>query len=133
VNRILAGATAALLSGLPSTVHAVLTGRDPLAATRAAGTLLPGRKHRPNAVAGVVAHVAVSAFWTVVLAAVNRRRRLGTTGGAVAGLVIAALDLELVGRGLPAIRNLPRAPQWADHIAFGALVGWLLTRDAATG
>lgn len=121
-----AGVVAATFSGLPSTVHAVLTGRDLLAATRAAGTLLPGRRERPNAIAGVAVHLAVSALWTAVLATVDRRYHLGIRGGAAAGALIATLDLEILGRGNPAIRALPRAPQWLDHVAFGALVGALL-------
>ncbi|GAB3880879.1 hypothetical protein GCM10029964_036020 [Kibdelosporangium lantanae] len=124
VRVLRAGAVAAVLSGLPSTIHAVVTGRDVLASTRAAGTLVPLVRNR--LVAGVVAHVAVSAFWTVVLAAVDQRRKLGVTGGAAAGLVIATLDLEVVGRLFPEVRALPRGPQWADHVAFGALVGGLL-------
>ena len=39
---------AGVLSGLPSTAWAVLKGEDPLAAARAAGTLLPGRPDRPG-------------------------------------------------------------------------------------
>jgi hypothetical protein len=125
VSRVVkAGAVAAVLSGLPSTVHAALTGGDVLAATRAAGTLAPGGK--PGVVAGAAVHLVVSAGWTVVLAAVNRRCRLGVLGGAVAGLVIAAVDLELAGRHYPAVRELPRVPQWLDHIAFGAIVGGML-------
>lgn len=119
-----AGVVAAVFSGAPSTLHALLTGRDVLAAVRAAGTLAPGGKS--NVLAGAAAHAVVSAGWTVVLAAVNRRRRLGVAGGAVAGLVIAAADLELAGRWYPAIRDLPRVPQWLDHVAFGAIVGGML-------
>jgi hypothetical protein len=115
---------AAVLSGLPSTVHAALTGREVLAAARAAGTLIPGRK--PNVLAGAAAHLVVSAGWTVVLAAANRRRRLGVLGGAVAGLVIATVDLGIVGRRYPAIRELPQVPQWLDHVAFGAIAGAML-------
>jgi hypothetical protein len=119
-----AGAVAAVLSGLPSTVHAALTGREVLAAARAAGTLMPVGKS--DVVAGVAAHLVVSAGWTVVLAAVNRRRRLGVLGGAVAGLVIAAVDLRIVGRRCSAIQELPQVPQWLDHVAFGAIVGGML-------
>lgn len=126
-RTVTAGAVAALGAGLPSTVHALATGGDPLAATRAAGTLVPGRRHRPGLVAGVAAHLVVSAGWTAALAAADRRRRLGPLGGAAAGLLVAALDLEVVGRSYPAIRALPRLPQWLDHAAFGALVGAVLT------
>lgn len=123
---VLAGTAAALLSGLPSTVHAALTGKDLMAAAKAAGTLVPGRKHQPDATAGALVHFVVSATWTVVLAAIDRRRKLGIVGGAAAGLAIAALDLNIIGRGYPAIKKLPQVPQWADHVAFGAIVGALL-------
>lgn len=124
-------AVAAGLSGLPSTVCAAATGGDLLAATRAAGTLVPGRRSRPSAVAGIVVHVVVSAGWTSVLLAAGRRRGLGVAGGLVAGAAIAALDLELIGRRYPAIRALPRGPQWLDHLAFGAVVGGFSGRSGA--
>jgi hypothetical protein len=128
---VLAGSVAAAAAGLPSTLHALVTGGDLLRATRAAGTLVPGRRDRPGVVAGVAVHLAVSAGWTAVLAAVDRRHRLGPLGGGAAGLLIAAFDLEVAGRRLPAIRSLPRVPQWLDHVAFGALVGALLSDPAA--
>jgi hypothetical protein len=124
---VLAGAVAATCSGLPSTLHALATGGDLFQATRAAGTLVPG--HHSGVRSGVAAHLAVSAGWTVVLAAADRRRRLGPFGGVAAGLLIAALDLEIVGRANPAIRALPRLPQWLDHAAFGAIVGILLPQE----
>jgi hypothetical protein len=126
---VLVGVVAATCSGLPSTAHALATGRDPLQATRAAGTLLPGRGNQPGVMAGLVIHVFISAGWTTVLTAVDRRRRLGLLGGIAAGLLIATLDLEVVGRSRPAIQSLPRLPQWLDHIAFGAIVGVLLKRS----
>jgi hypothetical protein len=132
VHRVvLAGMAAASCSGLPSTVHALLTGGDPLQATRAAGTLLPGRRDRPGVAGGVAVHLLVSAGWTIVLAAVGRRHRLGLTGGAAAGLLIATLDLEIIGRTRPMIRELPRVPQWLDHVAFGAIAGVVLDRRPA--
>jgi hypothetical protein len=60
------------------------------------------------------------------MAAVDRRRKLGIVGGAVAGLVIAAVDLGLLARWYPAIMALPQGPQVLDHVAFGAIVGGLL-------
>ncbi len=119
-----AAVVAGVLSGVPSTLHALATGGDVLAATRAAGTLLPGR--RATVVRGAVAHLVLTAGWTAVLAAVHRRWPFGVVGGAVAGLAVAVLDLETAGRRYPAIRALPRAPQYADHLAFGALVGAVL-------
>ena len=114
-------AVAGLLSGVPSTVHAVVTGSDPLAAARAAGALLG----RPTLPRGVVAHALVSVAWAAVLAVMLPRRGAAAAGTA-AGAVIAAIDLGVVGRRIPAIRDLPVAPQVADHLAFGALVGMTL-------
>jgi hypothetical protein len=119
-----AALVAGVLSGAPSTLHALVTGGDVLAATRAAGTLLPGRRDRPGVVAGAIAHGAVTVWWVGVLAVVSRGRRLGPWRGALAGAAIAALDLGVIApRRAPAIVALPQAPQWADHLAFGALVG----------
>jgi len=115
---------AGLLSGVPSTAEALLRGRDPLAATRAAGTLLPGRRRRPGVVAGAAVHTGMSLLWTAVLTPVLRGRRHPVLAGAVAGVAIAALDVGLVARRwFPSVRALPPAPQWADHLAFGAVVG----------
>ena len=108
---------AAVFSGAPSTAWALLHGNDPLAAARAAGTLLPGRRDRPGLVAGLVVHAAVSVIWGVVIGRTCRTR----WQGALAGLAVAALDLGVVGRRYPAIRALPQGPQWADHVAFGVM------------
>jgi len=48
--------------------------------------------------------------------------------GRLGGLGIAALDLGIAQRRFPAIAALPRAPQVADHVAFGAIVGAVLGR-----
>ncbi|HET6733031.1 hypothetical protein [Mycobacterium sp.] len=132
MNPARAGAVAAVVSGIPSTLYALLTGDDVLAATRAAGTLLPGQRGRPGVAAGLIAHIVVSAAWTAVLAAVSRRHRLGAGGGAVAGLAIAALDLGIAARAYPAVRALPRGPQILDHLVFGAVTGALLDRPHQT-
>ena len=106
------------LSGGPSTLHALATGRSPLAAARAAGELLG----RPSLVRGAVAHAGITFGWTTVLVRVLPRRH-AVRWGAVAGLGIAALDLTIAQQRYPAITALPRWPQYADHLAFGALVG----------
>jgi hypothetical protein len=118
-----------VLSGAPSTVHALATGRSPVEAIRAAGTLLLPDDAAPAglAAAGAVAHGAISLGWGVVLAATLPRRRT-VVWGALAGLAIAGLDLGLLARRWPRIRALPTAPQVADHVAFGALVGTLVSR-----
>jgi hypothetical protein len=118
-----AALVAGTLSGVPSTVHALATGASPLAAARAAGQLLG----RPGPVRGGFAHAALSLGWATVLAAALPRRH-PTRWGAVAGLAIAALDLGIADRRVPAIAALPRGPQVADHVAFGALVGAVLGR-----
>ena len=122
-DGIVAVAVGAVVSGIPSTVAALVQGDSVLTATRAAGTLLG----RPRVGRGIVAHVILSATWGAVLVRVLPRGRR-TTGGIVAGAAIAALDLGVVGRRVPAIRALPKAPQWADHLVFGAAIGAVLDR-----
>jgi len=73
----------------------------------------------------MVAHALVSVAWAAVLAVMLPRRRAAAAGTA-AGAVIAAIDLGVVGRRIPASRDLPVASQVADHLAFGALVGMVL-------
>jgi hypothetical protein len=129
-DGLLAGAAAALPSGLPSTVHALATGRDALAATLAAGSLLlPDETRRGRLVAAAVpVHLGLSLSWGVAFA---RLRVRGPVAGAAAGLAVAALDLGLVGRRTPRVRALALAPQLADHVADGAIVGAVLRRRAA--
>jgi hypothetical protein len=116
---------AAALSGTPSTAHALATGRDPLEAAYAAGTIVLPRETSPDRLlaAGVMAHLAISLAWTAVL---DRAGVRGARRGALAGLAIAALDLGVVGRRVPRIRALPILPQLADHCACGAIAGRLL-------
>jgi hypothetical protein len=108
-----------VLSGLPSTVLV----RDPLGATRAAGSLLG----RPTVLRGAVAHAGLSLGWAAVLDRVLPRPARWWHGAA-AGLGIAALDLGIVGRRVPRIRALPQVPQWLDHVAYGILVTAVLRR-----
>lgn len=86
--------------------------------------------------AGAAAHVVVSAVWTVAFAAVARRRPMspatGAALGAAGGALVAALDLGLIARRwFPAVTTLRTAPQVADHLVFGAVLGALLTSDGA--
>jgi hypothetical protein len=135
---VVAGAVAGLLSGLPSTAHAVVTGRDPLEASRAAGNLLLPAGARPGALlaAGGLAHVVLSLGWGTVLAvALPRTPRSPLVAGMAAGAAIAAIDLGLVahgpaGRRWPLVRALPVGPQVADHLAFGAVAAVVLGRRA---
>jgi hypothetical protein len=127
-DALVAGAAAAVLSGAPSTLHALLTGVNPLEASLAAGTLLLRDERRPARLlpAAIVAHGALSLGWALVLAAVLPRRRT-VAWSVVAGLAIAALDLGVVGRRFPRIRALALLPQVLDHVAYGASVGCVLS------
>ena len=128
IRTLRAAAWAAALSGIPSTVHALATGRDPLAAVLAAGSiLLPNETSRAKLVAAAVpVHVALSLAWTLVLDRADIRT---ARGGALAGLAIAALNLGVIGSRFPRVSGLPPGPQLADHAAFGAIAGLLLGRD----
>jgi hypothetical protein len=126
-NALAAGAWAAVLSGAPSTLHALATGRDPLEATKAAGSiLLPGeRRTLPLVAAAVPVHLTLALGWALALARLGVR---GPVRGAAAGLAIAVLDLGVAGRRFPRVRTLPVVPQLLDHAAFGAIVGARLAR-----
>ena len=116
-----------MLSGAPSTVHALATGRDPLEAALAAGSILLPQERRRGALlaAAVPVHLCLSLGWAVVL---DRAGVRGAPRGALAGLAIAALDLGLSGARSRASARLPIAPPVADHVAFGAIVGALISR-----
>ena len=128
IRTLRAAAWAAALSGIPSTLHALATGRDPLEAVYAAGSIvLPRETDRARLVAAAIpVHLALSLGWTRVLdrAGIRDARR-----GALAGLAIATLDLGVAGRRFPRVRALPLVAQLADHAAFGAIAGLLLGRD----
>ena len=127
---VVAGLAGALLSGAPSTVHACAGGGDVLAGARAAGAMLlphEGRGTRLLA-AAVPVHLALSLGWSAVLARLLPRGA-EVPAGIAAGLAIAALDLGVIApRCFPAVRALPQPAQWADHAAFGAVVGAVLAR-----
>jgi hypothetical protein len=127
--RILRAAlAAAALSGIPSTAYALANGRDPLEAARAAGSLVLRHEARHGRLlaAAVPVHLALSLGWTVAL---DRAGVRGGRAGAAAGLVIAALDLGVVGRRFPQIDALPLLPQLADHAVFGVIAGIFLAED----
>lgn len=133
-SAVRAGLLAAVVSGAPSTLYAVVTRRPLLEATEAAGSiLLPDetRASRLVPAAGAV-HVALSLFWSHVLARALPRGR-PVLWGSTAGIAVAILDLLILGRRWEKIRDLPLAPQFADHVAFGLAVALALeaSRDDA--
>ncbi len=124
---LLAGLAGAALSGVPSTAYALATGRSPSEGALAAGTiLLPGeRRAAPLLASATAAHLALSLGWAAVLArALPRGRRLRWAPAAAGA--IAALDLGVIGRRLPAIRALAPGPQVADHLAYALAVAAVL-------
>jgi hypothetical protein len=118
-----------VISGIPSTLWAFARGRDPLEATLAAGSVVLPRETRRRRLlaAAVPVHVALSLGWACVLARVLPRGG-EPRAGVAAGLGIALLDLGLASRLFPRIAALPLPPQLADHLAYGASVGFVLER-----
>ena len=125
---LLASAVAGTVSGAPSTVHALVTGRSPLDAVRAAGALLG----KGSVVRGGIAHVAITLWWVAVLAAVLPRGR-EVPGGLAAGAGIHGLDLGVIGRRVGPIAALPQVPQLLDHLVFGVATGATLAWVRAEG
>lgn len=107
---------------------AVVTGVDPVEPTLAAGSIVLPHEHSRTrlAAAAVPVHTALSVGWAIVLERVLTRPN--AVIGAVSGLGIAAVDLGVVGRRFPRIAALPLLPQLADHLAYGATVGYVLAR-----
>jgi hypothetical protein len=122
-----AGLAGAICAAIPSTAWSLMRGDDVLDGARAAGAmLLPHERRTPVLLlAAVPVHLVLSVGWAVVLAAVLPHRAEPVWGG-LAGLGIAALDLAVLGRHIPAIRALPQGRQWADHLAYGSTVGLVL-------
>lgn len=121
---------ATVLSGIPSTLYALVTGGDPLEPTRAAGAmLLPAETNLALLIASATAvHLAVSTFWAMVLAVTLSRRHvvLASVGAATA---IALLDLRLIAPAFfPEVAALDFWPQFADHVMWGGCFGVVLAR-----
>lgn len=97
-DALIAGSVAGVLSGAPSTLHALARGDDPLEASLAAGTiLLPGETRTLRLLpAAAVTHLALSLGWATVLAIALPRRRIALWS-TVSGLAVATLDLGIVG------------------------------------
>lgn len=120
-----ASAVASALSGAPSTAYAMATTRSRTAttdyvrdATTRIGVLMP--PFRPGFARGAAAHVVISALAGEALGrALPRRHSVGW--GAVAGLLMGVVNVGVIGRRIPAIAELPLAPQLADNVAFGMI------------
>ena len=130
-NGVAAGAIAGAV-GAPSTLDALVRHLDPLESIAAAGSLLLPDEYRRQRLllAASFVHGMLSLGWGIALSATLPPKRTALWG-ALAGSLIAAFDLGLVGRGNPRIRSLPIAPQVADHLAFGVITGLALARRRA--
>ena len=129
-DLLAAGTAATLVSGIPSTVYAWLSGGDPLEASRAAGAMLipAGSPLTQLLVAAAIVHVAVSFFWAAILVAVLPRTHILVSATAAAAL-IGFIDLRLIAPPLfPEVAALAFVPQMADHLMWGASLGWVLAR-----
>lgn len=119
---------ATLFSGIPSTLHALLTGGDPLGATRAAGAMLvPSTASTTTLIlAAAIVHPAISFFWTAVFALLLPRRHL-VAWAVLGSAAVALLDLLVIAPlCFPSVAALPFWPQFADHLMWGALLGGTL-------
>ena len=126
----LAWLAATLLSGIPSTVWALVQGGDAAAATRAAGAMLLPHETRFAYLlaAAAVVHPLVSLFWAAVLWYLLPRRQL-VFSALAASVAIALIDLRLIAPAFfPAVAALDFWPQLADHLMWGATFGAVLTR-----
>jgi hypothetical protein len=133
-DLLAAGWTATLVGGTPSTLYAFATGADPMEATRAAGAMLiPASSGTVELVlAAALVHVSVSFFWAAILVRILPRRHIMMWASAAAAL-IGLVDLRLIAPVFfPEVAGLPLAPQMADHLMWGASLGWVLARRSRT-
>jgi hypothetical protein len=108
-------------------VWSLVRGDDVLDGGRAAGAMLLPHERRTAVLLAAAApvHLAISIGWAAVMATALPRGR-EPAWGVVGGMVIATLDLALIGRRIPSIGTLPQGRQWADHAAYGLSVGLVL-------
>jgi hypothetical protein len=128
-----AGAWAAALGGIPSTVWALATGGDPLEAARAAGAMLvsPAGGEGRLLTAAVLVHLAVNFFWAAPMVALLPSRHF-LAASIAAALAIGVLDLRVIARFFfPEVHALAFWPQMADHLAWGATLGAVHARRLA--
>jgi hypothetical protein len=140
-----AGAVSGLLSGAPSTAWAIVRGDDLFAPSLAAGSLvLPHETRRGRLlVAAFVSHSVLSVGWAFVMVRLWPRRHeslaravlRGSALGATIGMIDLGAAHVVAHPRLAAVRGLSVAPQVADHVAYGAIVGVVLrgqTRSMAS-
>jgi hypothetical protein len=126
-DAVAAGLAGAACSAIPSTVWSLVRGEDVLDGARAAGAMVLPNERRTAVLVAIAApvHLAISLGWAAVMAAALPRGR-EPARGVVGGMAIATLDLAVIGRRIPSIAALPQGRQWADHAAYGLVVGLVL-------
>lgn len=116
---------ATLLSGIPSTVYALITGADAMDPPRAAAAMLlrsESEGWRLFAAATLV-HCVVSLFWAIVLWRLLPARHT-LVWALAASFAIALIDLRLIAPAFfPEVAALDFWPQVADHLMWGACYG----------
>lgn len=120
---------ATIFSGIPSTLYALLTGGDPMEATRAAGAMIS----RPDSIAAAaLVHASVSLFWALVLWLVLPYRN-PMLWALLASAAIAILDLKAIAPlFFPEVAALDFWPQFADHLMWGGCVGLVFQSGGKT-
>ena len=124
---------ATVCSGAPSTVIFIATGQDLWPPIRAVGSMLvsPDGPASMLFLSAALVHCAVSLFWTVVIAVSIPPDRAPLFALAASAL-IAVLDLRIIAPLMfPEVAALAFWPQFADHLMWGALVGFTLKLRAA--
>jgi hypothetical protein len=126
---------ATLLSGLPSTLYALLTGDDPTQATRAAGGMLLRAEEASFGklfLVAAVVHACVSLFWAWLLWLALPLRHTALWA-VLAAAAIAMVDLRIIAPAFfPEIAALAFWPQFADHLMWGACAGVVLQYRSRT-
>jgi len=125
---LISGATAAVFSGMPSTVHSLLGGGDLAEAMRAAGAMLIAAESNDIRLffAAAVVHTTTSFFWAAILVAVLPRKHVAVWS-VIAATLIGVLDLRVIAPlFFPEVARLAFLPQMADHIVWGLCVGLVL-------
>jgi hypothetical protein len=122
-----AGLAGAACSAIPSTVWSLVRGEDVLEGGRAAGAMVLPHERRTAVLLAVATpvHLAISLGWAAVMA-IALPHGGEPARGVLGGILIATLDLTLIGRRIPSIAALPQGRQWADHAAYGLTVGLVL-------
>lgn len=131
INQILiASIIAAVASGIPSTTYFIISGQNILLSIRAIGLIFFANSYPDYLILFVSAciHLMVSLFWCILLKLLMPQTK-PLFFGIMAGIVIAVVDILLIGSHIPAIEHLAFLPQLADHILWGLIVTFIYSQN----